>query len=296
MTAAEQTTPITADGVYPDVSHVDYLADPVDGGSLSSTGARRLLPPSCPARFKYELDHGSEPTESMNLGSAAHQRVLGNGPELAVIPDDVLASNGAASTKAAKDFIAAARARGAIPLSRKDFTVVDEMAAKIRAHPIASKLLGPDNGTTETTLVWTDELTGVKCRARLDLLPHPRAGRMILPDYKTCDSAERAKFARAAMNYGYHQQAAFYCDGIRALDLAGDVAFVFVAQEKYPPYLVNVVQLDVNAMKIGALLNRRAITTYAECVATNHWPSYSDGVELVSLPAWYERQFEDEGI
>lgn len=41
------TWTITEPGVY-DLPAEVYHADPVEGGSLSSTGARKLLPPSCP--------------------------------------------------------------------------------------------------------------------------------------------------------------------------------------------------------------------------------------------------------
>lgn len=288
MTAAESTALITADGVYPDVSHVDYLADPVEGGSLSSTGARRLLPPSCPALFAYEREHGRPDKRAFDFGNAAHLQMLGTGPEIVVVDAENWRS------AKAQDKRDEARARGAIPLLAAEHKVIEEMGEALRAHPVASKLLSPEYGQPEATLVWTDEPSGVRCRARLDNLPHRRGGRMILPDFKTCISAEKDKFAKDAASYGYAQQAAFYSLGAKALGLADEVAFLFVAMEKTPPYLVNVIQLDVTALKIGAALNRKALDIYAECERTGHWPGYSSDVELVSLPRWYEMQHENE--
>jgi hypothetical protein len=94
------------------------------------------------------------------------------------------------------------------------------MAAALREHPVARALFDPDRGRPEQTLIWRDKRTGVMRRARLDWLPDPGAGRLIIPDYKTCASAEPAALARAVAAYGYHQQDDWYRAGARALDLA----------------------------------------------------------------------------
>ena len=47
------------------------------------------------------------------------------------------------------------------------------------------------------------------------------------------------------------------------LELDPQAAFVFVAVEKEPPYLVSVTEWDGEAMQEGALLMRQAIDTYA---------------------------------
>jgi hypothetical protein len=134
----------------------------------------------------------------------------------------------------------------------------------------------------------------VSCRARLDWLPERRGGRLILPDYKTCESAHREKFRKSAANYGYHQQADWYTGGAKVLELDEDPAFVFVAQEIQPPYLVNVIELAAPSLSVGHNLNYIARQIYAECVTNNRWPGYSDDVELVDLPEWYLRQHDEE--
>ncbi|MBO0827768.1 MAG: hypothetical protein J2P24_08300 [Streptosporangiales bacterium] len=47
---------ITEPGVY-NLPAAVYHADPVPGGSLSQSGAKKLLPPSCPALYRYWADH-----------------------------------------------------------------------------------------------------------------------------------------------------------------------------------------------------------------------------------------------
>lgn len=279
---------VTEPGVY-EMDDVTYHGDPVPGGSLSSSGARRLLPPSCPAIFDYERKNGRPGKKVFDIGHAAHKLALGVGPDIVEVEADSWRTN------AAKDRGTEIREAGGVPLLTDEFGMVTAMAVALAAHPIAGALFSPGNGTPEASMFWTDSASGITCRSRLDWLPKPRPGkRFIVVDYKTARSAEPQAFAKAAMDHGYHCQAPWYCDGVVALGIAEDPLFVFVVQEKTPPYLVTVVQLDDTAMRIGRILNRRAIGIYAECSATDTWPGYATDVAQASLPYYYERQFGDE--
>lgn len=273
------TGTITEPGVY-QLTDEQYHTDPVKGGSLSSTGARRLLPPSCPAKFRHWRDHDQPHKRSWDIGHAAHLYVLGSGPELAVID----AENW--RTKAAQQARDEAYAAGLVPLLTHEHTMVVDMAEAIRRHPVASLLFDPTRGRAEQTLVWRDTRTGVWCRARLDWLPGRLPGqRLIIPDYKTAVSGDLDALARSMNQFGYHQQDAWYQAGCKALGLAdNDTAFVFVCQEKDTPYLVTIVEMDATAHRIGSIRNRRALDLYARCVAEDRWPAYSDEIELLSLP------------
>jgi hypothetical protein len=55
---------------------------------------------------------------------------------------------------------------------------------------------------------------------------------MICVDYKTADHANPAAFAKSALDYGYHQQAAWYLDGLRELGISDDAAFLFIVQSE----------------------------------------------------------------
>jgi hypothetical protein len=276
---------VEAPGVYDGMPADVYINDPVPGGSLSSTGARKLLPPSCPAAFRWWADNGEAPKRAYDFGHAAHLEVLGIGPPVTVVDATDW------KTKAAQLQRDTAYAGGFVPLLVHEWQMVQAMAAALRAHPFASALFNPDYGSPEQSLFWQDDETGVFLRARLDFLPKWHGGRAIVPDYKTAPSAAKDAVSRSIYAYGYHQQGSFYVDGAIALDLAGDdTAFVLVVQEKQPPYLVNVLEPDVVAMRIGRRRNRQAIDLYAECKATDTWPGYSSDVELVGLPPWAERQ------
>jgi PDDEXK-like domain of unknown function (DUF3799) len=273
-------TAITEPGVYT-MDEADYHADPVPGGSLSCSGAKKLL--ASPARFAYDREHPPAPTAAMELGTAAHRLVLGTGPEIFVVdaPDW--------RTRAAKDAQVTAREAGMPPLLRHEHEQVQAMAAALREHPIAAALFDPEHGDPEQSLFWTDDRTGIWMRSRLDWLRHRTIGRLILSDYKTAVSASRDAFTRAVEKFGYHQQAPFYCDGAAALGLDPDPAFLFVVQEKTPPYLVAVYELDALAMEAGRARNRRAAEMFRDCTEAGVWPGYSSEVELISLPPWATR-------
>ncbi len=284
-TIAEQ---ISLPGVY-DIPAEVYHADPVAGGSLSSSWARKLLPPHCPARFRYERDNPTVTTKTFEHGHAAHALVLGTGPKLVRIDADEW------RTDATKDEVAAVRAEGAVPLKPADWDRVHAMADAIRRHPMAAAIFSPDRGKAEQALIWQDRETGIMLRALVDHLPWGSQGRTIVADYKTCASADPEKLQRSMHDFGYHQQADWYLSGVRALGLGGIVAptFLFVFQEKTPPYLVYVAQPSSLTLLIGRDLNRQAIDLYARCVAEDRWPGYSDVVEVLGLPPYIENRYKE---
>lgn len=285
---AAQDAVISGPGVY-DMPEDIYHADPVPGGSLSVSGAKKLLPPSCPAIFHYEREHPKPPSEAMDLGTVAHKMVLGSGPEIVVVD----AANW--MTKAAKEQREAARMAGKVALLRDDYARAKAMANAVLSHPIAGGLFSPACGQAERSLFWPDPQTGIMLRSRLDWLPFPESygRRFIIGDLKTCASAEPGAIAKQVLNLRYFMQAPFYADGVAALGLHPAPDFLFVFVESAPPHLITIVQLKDEAMDAGRALNRLAIERYRDCMEAGVWPGYSDEpIELIDLPPWAYRQLE----
>lgn len=273
MTAAvEVEAPKVVDGL----SAEDYHADKT---SVSSSGLRALLAPGCPAQFKYDRDHPQAPKKEFDLGHAAHLYVLGEGPELEVIdfPDW--------RKKDAQILRDEAYLAGKVPLLTKDHDMVQEMAAAIRQHPIAGPLFTPGTGKAEQSIYWTDSATGVRCRVRPDWRRDS-----IVCDYKTIKDAAPDAISRAIKDRSYHQQDAFYIDGVEAAGLAPDGArFVFVFQSKIAPYLITVRELTDQDRDIGRARNERALRLYADCSATDTWPDWTGPVTeipQIGMPTW----------
>jgi hypothetical protein len=282
-----ETPTLEAPVVRNDLTAEEYHADKT---SISSSGLRALLDPGCPAQFKYDRDNPKPSKREFDLGHAAHRLVLGVGEELEPLDFDNYL------TKAAKTARDEARDAGAVPLLTHEWEQVQAMAAAIRQHPLAGPLFTPGAGVAEQSIFWTDWKTGARCRCRPDWMPNRGDGRLIVCDYKTAKAVDPTALQRAVYERGYHAQAAFYLDGVKAAGLAGDQepAFVFVFQSKTPPYLVHLVELDFPALALGAARNEKALRRYAECERTGIWPGFNDRITYLPLPPWAERKDHEE--
>lgn len=272
MTTAAPTI-ITEPGLYDGMAEDVYHADPVPGGSLSSTGARELL--GCPAKYLYAQEHGRPDSDAFDLGKVAHALILGTGAAYVALEYDDW------TTKKAQTDRKKARADGLVPLTRPQMAEAKAMAAAFRAAPAAALLA--EDGLPERSLFWVDDETGVWCRARLDW-----SNGLTSVDVKSTRNADPKRFGHTAADYGYHIQEAFYLRGIQALGLAGDLTpeFVFALVEKVPPYLTSTPVLRPGDIDVGDQLVSRALRRYAECQRTGVWPGYRSGLVPVSLPSW----------
>ncbi len=290
MTAVEAPARITEPGVY-SIPVAHYHLDPVPGGSLSSTGARKLLPPSCPALFQHWRDNPPERKREFDLGHAAHRVILGAGEEIEIIEAENY------RTKAAQDAKRIAYDEGRIPVLPHEYDDVRAMSGALFAHPFAGKLFEPGTGEPEQTVVWQDAATGVWCRALLDWLPHPTAGRLLFRDYKTAAEGRAApeRIGKSMASFGYYIQLAFHLAGAQTVGLAGDDAqALLVVQERTPPFLVTVARPDRDAMVLGARRMREALELYATCMASGRWPGYADDVVDVELPPWETKELRED--
>jgi hypothetical protein len=271
-----------------------YHGDPVLGGSLSSSGARQLVPPGCPAKFDALRGALEYTSTDLDVGSAAHKKVLNAGQEIHVIQKEPGVPADSMRTNAAKADAALARAAGKIPLLLDDYNTVCQMASAVYAHPLASQLLQGAGGVSELSLFWTDERTGVRCRGRVDRWQRLPTGRMVAVDYKTTTSVTPREILKAIRTYGYWQQGEFYSRGIRATGLELEPWFMFVFQEKTPPYMIQVVDLSPMALAYGRQLNDRALEVYRDCSESGIWPGYENAGEIltIDLPPYLQQEME----
>lgn len=308
MTTTERAKPSSAPwtvdareapGLYPDVPHADYIADPVTGGSLSSTGARKLLTTN-PEKFRYWADHPQAPSDALqavfDVGTAAHREVLGVGPDIVVVEGTGKKGPEVWDTDAAREQVAAVRAAGAVPVKPSTAVQVRDMAAALQRNRAARRALAP-GGQVELTGVWVDPATGVACRLRADTV-HTEGSRPLLVEYKTCDDASSAAAERSMVRYGYHRQGGWHSAGLRHLLGVPAVSFLIVWQEKDPPYVVHVTQPPEIAMLAADRVNRAALDVYAACTRAGLWPGYNDdrndvAPTVLGWPAWADYDDDD---
>lgn len=267
---------ILSDGAY-DLDAAHYHADPVPGGSLSSTVARRIVAPSCPALARHAMDQ-VEYKDAYDLGTVVHRLILGAGPPIVEVP----ASSW--RTAAAKDAREQARAGGSVALLSEDLEEARRMADAVHACPEAHALLTLP-GAPEKTLVWQE--AGIWGRAMLDYWPYPDPDSVrVIVDVKTTSSGlDDDSLSKTIWSYGYHQQEDWYRRGYEKVHgLDADFYFVFVSSA--PPHLVRVVPLCEDLRADAHARNDEAIVVWRECLETGEWPAYENTLNPIAAPRW----------
>jgi hypothetical protein len=273
---------ITEPGLVYDMDDETYHADPVPGGSLSSTFAR-LLTRHVPAKA-LEKRRNRKPSKAMNLGKAAHAHALGAGPELIVWEYDGRTKDGRAERAAVAEILAT---EAAVAVTTDERDQILGMATALISNPEVAEILATSEA--EVSGFWQEQ-DDVWLRARYDLLGDRQAW-----DYKTCDDASRDGFEHAMSTYGYHQQAEFYQRGLMTLGhSAAHGPMRFICQEKEAPYLVQVHTCDDLAMEVARALNDRAIAIYAEAKKSGEWDGFPTlHAEPTGLPTRYFFRYAD---
>lgn len=290
---------ITTPGAYPGIDMVDYHRNPnlLPAPSLSSSGAKKLLGQS-PFHFWFDSpmnpDRPPEPeAPHFNIGKAAHDLLLlsDRWPDAYHVLPEGFAWN---KTKAMPEAIAEAeegREAGKTLLRFEEAATVHRVAASLQRSELARAAL--TNGESEVTLAWQDKETGVWLRARPDFLPAKRA---IITDLKFMAASHCSPdgFRKAIHNFGYHQSAALYGDGIKEVFGERPKNWLHVVVEKDEPHCVALYELPGEDIERGRWLNRRAIRLFADCLSADHWPGYADEPVQVGLPGWARNLIDND--
>lgn len=258
------------------------------GPEFSSSAAKEIL--KTPAHYKHVyIDGHREKKKAWDIGTAVHSKVLGVGADTVTCPPELLASNGAMSTKAAKEWRAEQEDAGHIVVTAAEQAQVNAMAESVLGHELARGWLELP-GHAEASMFATDPETGLQLRCRFDYLPDDARGSV---DLKTTLDASPNGFAKRAHDLGYHVSRAHY---LHTAALAGHPRkeMVFIAVENKAPYLVAVYQLALPFAERGERRARHARQLLVQCRETDSWPGYSPNLEFLDEPAYAMYQDETE--
>lgn len=163
----------------------------------------------------------------------------------------------------------------------QDIATARSFAAAFRAHPEVAEYL--DGAEFERCVTWTDGLTGLPCKGRLDWTNRRRSA---LLDLKSTADLDRRRFGLTAARLGYHYQLMHYADGCaHALGWTPE-RLIIVAVESAPPHDIAVLELDPDTRHIAATGLRDMLAKLADCRARNHWPGRYPEPEYLQLPAY----------
>lgn len=250
----------------------------------------------CPKYFKWCLENENEEdrSESLVMGSAFHKLVLEPqefGKEFVVMPK--IDKRTKIGRETYEEFLTTVGERDI--LTEEQFAVVRDMAEEILCNDLASTLL---NGFCEHSMYGVDEVTGEKIKTRPDCFQYID-DTLIITDLKSCRSAMTEDFIRDCVKYGYDLQAYMYTYNLsQVLDIPmSKIEFIFIAVEKTPPYLINVLKVSDEMLARGELLYRKYIGMYHEAKTTNNWWGLNGKhniLDLLTLPNYLKGDDKDE--
>ena len=138
-------------------------------------------------------------------------------------------------------------------LAPKESVQLSNLMQTIRSDAFCRRYLrAAERGTTtrgqgrrEQVILFTDPVSQVPCKARLDLVyTSPKRQSVLILDFKTTSARSQAQFLQSCYDYDYDRQAAFYMDSLRYADPAtGEnwsstrrFRFVFIGIMKQRPH------------------------------------------------------------
>jgi len=172
--------------------------------------------------------------------------------------------------------------KGRLILDEKEVKIINSVREAINGHPLISELF--QGGTAETSLIAkypylkSDKILYIKSR-----LDYWREDMNTIIDLKTTMDAGTKSFQRDIFKYGYHIQAAFYCD-IVALVTGRMPNFLIVAVEKSLPFGIKVYKIPKELIDIARVQYQEWLDLYTKCYNEGSWPCYSNEISTVEIP------------
>jgi hypothetical protein len=260
------------DGIYPDMTRAQYdaLTDRENWSRLKNMGRS-------PAHYRHALLEPREDTSALRNGRANHVAVF----EPEKFANLVAVWDGGRRQGKTWDAFLEANA-GKDILTRAEHDQLVGMQRAVRQHPVARDYLR--GGQAEVSVLWTFTIPelgiSMPCKSRLDYLTPD-----CILDLKTCRDASPAAFGRAAFNFEYHAQGAFYQDAVFAAT-GRRLPYIVPAAELSPPCVVQVYRLPEHVLAAGRDRYRALLCQLDACRREDRWDGYASEELELELPRW----------
>lgn len=276
-----------------EISEKDYHENAFSKKPAYSNSIGKLLITKSPlhAFLKHPLlnpDYEEEEKSKFDIGKAAHAMLLTGEDNTTVLEFKNW------QTKASKEARDEAYAEGKTPLLVEQHNRVKEMVFKAQMQIETCPDLGGlklSDGKGEQTILMESGDTLIK--TRLDWLSNDRK---VILDYKTTEALDPEAWMRQIPYLGYDMQSAIYSKCVE--ELSGvKPTFVFCIQETSAPHQMYFVSLPPQYIEYGQSRVNRALTIWAECMASGEWRGYDQRIMYPEIKPYVEAEWlEKEAI
>jgi len=233
------------------------------------------------------------PSSKMKVGTAVHAILLDKfrvSDVCATYSDDCFKSNGHLNPKPADKF----REDNAdkVIVKQCELNTINDTCAAVRSHELCS-LLDHSDAKFETIIKWTDEATGIECRAMVDFFID-MGDHIAAYDLKTTEQIQTRPFRSTAKRFRYWLQDAHYSNGLETI-YGKPVTFAFWCVETKFPHRICKREYSPASKKTAATHRRRHMESLANCFDTGDWrDEFVKNPELLTLDPWDEELPEVE--
>lgn len=177
-----------------------------------------------------------------------------------------------------------------ILVSPDEYQKAGKMLSALMDHRLAREII--KDAYCEVPFAWTDEQTGLPCKAKIDAYKNTPYG-LVLIDYKTSSSIEDV--LRYGQKLQYPIQSAFYCEAAKAKYGKEPVEFVFIIQSnkdgEEDKICVANVEVDTqeaakSIMRANMEMIKTKLENWNETHDKNIWAAYPDR-EYIRYSNWY---------
>jgi len=240
--------------------------DLVDPAAVPLRYSTAKLIAQSPLHYWYATQQGSfEETLSTRLGSGTHAILFGT---------PYVTWHGRRASKAWEAF--EEEHSGEVILNQTEYTRAVTMAAAIRSHPIAYRLLFTDT-VIEQQINW--EWQGRSWRSTPDA-----ASRTACVDLKCLRSAEPDKVKWQSRNMAYHVQAAIYRRALNSTGKHNIKDNYLIVVENRAPHPVTVLRFTESAIEAGDRTAAGWLEQVLACEAQGFYPGYAQTIVDLELP------------
>ncbi len=241
--------------------------EPVDPASIPMRFSLLKLIAQSPLHLWWGCQRDYEETLSMRIGSGAHAILFGQ-------PYTVWTGK-VRNGKQWDAFVA--EHEGELILNQRELEQAQDIAAAVRSHPIANRLLFTPGTVHEQRIDW--EWNGRAFRSTPDA-----ANRTTCIDLKCLRSADPDKVMWQSYKMYYHAQAALYRKALNSTGKHNIKDNYLVVVENKPPHPVTVLRFTETAIEAG----ERSLALWMEqlraCELSGTYPGYAQSIVDLEIP------------